>query len=817
MGKRGEHHCDFLRYSRIILLSSSFSRAHRFLKEKRVDQWNCPVKKVEIYNQEELVVEVVNIQGLKLKSSSQILKKILFFYYWKKMIKASCFQKHKNSRNLYQLYLDFIEAIELLNRKKLESLKTFEELRNLEKMIGDCYEKNHLWNKTEIDNLRKKQRIPQEWLIICPWEDPLIEGGTVWKRDLFKKRKRSCGERKQIQCESPVEEVKQLSYFLKKHPHKWSEIEILYCDKRYKRALLRKLDVVKVPYITTEMTKLIEVELFGYMMKWLQFYAKGCLMKNFIELKEEGYISIRRSLMKNLWKNEENLWMSLLQHKEGLWFWWVQTVESKIQSQKVRREWESWKEEIVGVFRIGKVVHYCYGEKGQIILKSQQMKEVIKKILKRGVKQGISKKEEVYINQVINMWPENLEQSFDDYIEYLEAFVAQQEVGNMPHIQQGRVLISPWNQPYNYRSSVYVLGMTRRFLNQKKVSNIYFSNEEYEHYQKKEVKSRRKKMFMDLYYYHQGSVYFSYNCQEEENQVPAELKECQLIKKETLLGQSHKIDKEKKEQQRSDLEVEKKGLDILVLSPSRVVQFKECSYRFFLERELEIYSYEVMRERWVNPMYKGTLIHRILEDIFSSKKGAIEKEKIIKGHITRWLIHNPHRYKMYREGLKKEIKKIVSQLYLNSQPHESVRKLICERKVQFKEVIKEVTILWKCQIDRMDIYKDKIEVIDYKTGRSPKVKGKGINSQDLQVYLYLWILTHKEREAQEYQNKKWKGKLVYSDRVVELDWTEERKREIQTYLEDFVQLVSATKKSKKRMLCSYCPYPHICELNEERG
>jgi DNA helicase-2/ATP-dependent DNA helicase PcrA len=210
----------------------------------------------------------------------------------------------------------------------------------------------------------------------------------------------------------------------------------------------------------------------------------------------------------------------------------------------------------------------------------------------------------------------------------------------------------------------------------------------------------------------------------------------------------------------------------------------------------------------------GTSIHNTLKDFYSLHKDAMEgltgiveepdKEKLLELYDSNW-VSQGYDSKAHEEKRRISGKKMLEEYYKNLYSLEQKPYSLEE---SFSVHLDDSVFVGK--IDRIDVVDDsgkkvKVEIIDYKTG---KVKNEANIKKDLQLPLY--ALFAEEKLGLEVVGAKYI--FVEHGEVVEVDVSEERKREAESRVKEIIEDIKDKDFSATPgYLCKYCDYNTVCE------
>ncbi len=246
-------------------------------------------------------------------------------------------------------------------------------------------------------------------------------------------------------------------------------------------------------------------------------------------------------------------------------------------------------------------------------------------------------------------------------------------------------------------------------------------------------------------------------------------------------------------------------IEKLRLSAHSITDFKECPYRFYLRYIKGIGEERGFREETIYTT--GNIVHRVMEELYKNKKpihDAGEFRKQIEQLFRRMIkesdicLTNPQErlkleYLLYRI-LHSKIPEIESACKAEQIEHEKSFRIEIEGKVV------------EGKIDRINLYSDGFDIIDYKTGSVAEIK-KPDKPYNVQLPLYA-IATKKEtkKECKKVGYLSFRDmRYIYMDRIVE---------NLGEFEEDIANTVKKIKETeffeKNSKYCALCPYREIC-------
>jgi len=228
--------------------------------------------------------------------------------------------------------------------------------------------------------------------------------------------------------------------------------------------------------------------------------------------------------------------------------------------------------------------------------------------------------------------------------------------------------------------------------------------------------------------------------------------------------------------------------------------FLECKRKFYLQYILKINEHSISLKPKAFEL--GSIIHTILERYYKEYNHN-SSYKDIENLFTEFRSTNPFL------ALDLEIwKKKLHDFYLYEKKRLENRKVIELEKI-FNITFDDIKI--KGVIDRVDLYEDKYEVIDYKTSSSLKVDTfkNYEKSKDFQLEFYYLAMSeiYKTDKVNAYYYDLANTKLIEE---IALD----KKLEVLTKKFDDLKILSKNdinfSKCEEKSTCIYCPYTTIC-------
>ena len=246
--------------------------------------------------------------------------------------------------------------------------------------------------------------------------------------------------------------------------------------------------------------------------------------------------------------------------------------------------------------------------------------------------------------------------------------------------------------------------------------------------------------------------------------------------------------------------VQKIDLGKFEWSATSLKNFLDCKRKFYLQYILKISEHTISLKPKAFEL--GNIVHSILEDFY--KNNTYDSSyKMIEDLFFQYRSTNPFL------ALDLEIwKKKLHDFYLYDKQRLENRKII-ELEKDFNITFDDIKI--KGVIDRVDLYEDRYEVIDYKTSSTLKVDTlkNYEKSHDFQLEFYYLAMSeiYKTDKVDAYYYDLANTKLLEE---IALD----KKLEVLTTKFDEIKELSKTDisfaKCEEKVTCVYCPYKLIC-------
>ena len=274
----------------------------------------------------------------------------------------------------------------------------------------------------------------------------------------------------------------------------------------------------------------------------------------------------------------------------------------------------------------------------------------------------------------------------------------------------------------------------------------------------------------------------------------------------------------RKIKENENADIEKYRMNIKITFPVKATSFQkyaQCPYRFFLEEVLKISQSEEKSRKYISPIEKGILVHKILENFYRNES-RLDREKIrrwfyegigdIKG-IKYHLFFLLPSYRIFEEKeaekfLKKVLEFIETDIKRLKNKKMKVDKYLLEKK--FEDGI------FAGRIDRVDVdEKGFYYIYDYKTGKnvSDNIK-EDIKSKFIQLLIYKGFLDKEGLKVKALgilavnDDKNDFFKEIYLQEIKEIE--EYLKKLLFTFKKGFFPPV-------KTDLCSYCQFNNFCK------
>ena len=246
--------------------------------------------------------------------------------------------------------------------------------------------------------------------------------------------------------------------------------------------------------------------------------------------------------------------------------------------------------------------------------------------------------------------------------------------------------------------------------------------------------------------------------------------------------------------------IEKIDLRQFEWSATSFKNFLECKRKFYFQHILKIKEHTISLKP--KGFELGSIVHSILEKYYINEKNDLSY-KVIEDLFYEYRTSNPFL------ALDLEIwKKKLYNFYLYDKQRLENRKIISLEK-NFNITFDDIKI--KGVIDRVDLYNDTYEVIDYKTSSSLKVDTfkNYEKSKDFQLEFYYLAMSelYKTDKVNAYYYDLSSTKILEE---VALD------KKLEVLTQKFSQIKELSKKDisfekcDEKTVCTYCPYSTIC-------
>lgn len=246
--------------------------------------------------------------------------------------------------------------------------------------------------------------------------------------------------------------------------------------------------------------------------------------------------------------------------------------------------------------------------------------------------------------------------------------------------------------------------------------------------------------------------------------------------------------------------IEKIDLRQFEWSATSFKNFLECKRKFYFQHILKIKEHTISLKP--KGFELGSIVHSILEKYYINEKNDLSY-KVIEDLFYEYRTSNPFL------ALDLEIwKKKLYNFYLYDKQRLENRKIISLEK-NFNITFDDIKI--KGVIDRVDLYNDTYEVIDYKTSSSLKVDTfkNYEKSKDFQLEFYYLAMSelYKTDKVNAYYYDLSSTKILEE---VALD------KKLEVLTQKFSEIKELSKKDisfekcEEKTVCTYCPYSTIC-------
>ncbi len=292
----------------------------------------------------------------------------------------------------------------------------------------------------------------------------------------------------------------------------------------------------------------------------------------------------------------------------------------------------------------------------------------------------------------------------------------------------------------------------------------------------------------------------------------------------------------------------------LVSSGTSLEILGQCSRKLYLKNRLlleEKEEIDVNLDRWLDPLTKGNLVHKVLSDYFDQAK-----EKRIEGNLLVILEKELKKvekeipyileevYRREKEEIKTYCKKIIEReknngldVFINELSFGQGKKNeifgpLEKQRVDIASFILTIT----GAIDRVDVSMDKktFKIVDYKTGniknfdkRLRKTQGRGKNKtydysqgQKFQFLIYKKVLENIIRENEDFKDFSIESfSYEFEDDTIDLNFNQEFIEEIEERIRELLD-IDIFKKDKEivydekdSLTCKYCEFKNICKTD----
>ena len=292
----------------------------------------------------------------------------------------------------------------------------------------------------------------------------------------------------------------------------------------------------------------------------------------------------------------------------------------------------------------------------------------------------------------------------------------------------------------------------------------------------------------------------------------------------------------------------------LVSSGTSLEILGQCSRKLYLKNRLLLEEKEELDlelDRWLDPLTKGNLVHKVLSTFFD-----LAKEKRTEGNLLKIIEEESKEaekeipyileevYNREKEEIKTYCKKIVEreknnglEVFINelSFGHGKTNKIFGQLEKQ-RINIASSSLNISGAIDRVDVSRDRksFTIVDYKTGnvknfdkRLRKTQGRGKNKtydysqgQKFQFFIYKKLLEKIIREKEEFKDFHVDSfSYEFEDDTIDLNFNEEFIGTIEDRIEELLD-IDIFKKDKEIvydekdvLTCKYCEFKNICKTD----
>jgi DNA helicase-2/ATP-dependent DNA helicase PcrA len=273
-------------------------------------------------------------------------------------------------------------------------------------------------------------------------------------------------------------------------------------------------------------------------------------------------------------------------------------------------------------------------------------------------------------------------------------------------------------------------------------------------------------------------------------------------------------------------ETEKKQLSILDYKPSHVAMSEVNNLLQSDNAKIESFSYSQIEAYESCPLkYKyqyvlkiptlpsgvaasfGSTLHKALQRFYKDFKDntLVDLDKLLSYMRESWI---PLGYtsKNYEEKMKSEGIKSLTDFY-NNFHNESIDVVDLEK--FFKIKISD-DIMISGVIDRVDkIGKDKIEIIDYKTGKMPEEKKL---KKNMQLSIYALAATDKNLYGKKLENVSLSLYYLQENKKISIEKTEKDIHDLKEEIREIAEEINRQEfKAKPSIMCDFCPFKINCE------
>lgn len=292
----------------------------------------------------------------------------------------------------------------------------------------------------------------------------------------------------------------------------------------------------------------------------------------------------------------------------------------------------------------------------------------------------------------------------------------------------------------------------------------------------------------------------------------------------------------------------------LVSSGTSLEVLGQCSRKLYLKNRLDLEEKEEIEldlDRWLDPLTKGNLVHKVLSDYFDLAKERQKEEnllKILEGESKKAEKEIPYIleevYRREKEEIKTYCKKIIEreknnglEVFINELAFGFPKKNNIFGPLEKQRIdIASFSLNIAGAIDRIDVDRDKktFKIIDYKTGniknfdkRLRKTQGRGKNKtydysqgQKFQFFIYKKALENIIREKEDFRDFSIESfSYEFEDDTIDLNFNQDFIGEIEDRIRELLD-IDIFKKDKEivydkrdSLTCKYCEFKNICKTD----